>query len=64
MFGGEPCAGGVGGAEAVAINEAWEVTVWVFVVLIWTEIVFVIAWSSWTRVHAASAENGVYESVS
>ena len=59
VFGGEPCAGGVVGAEDVDINEAWEVTVWGFVSLIWTEIVFVIAWSGWTRVHAASDENGV-----
>ena len=60
MFGGEPCAVGVFGAEDVDINDYWEVTVWGFVSLVWTKIVFVIAWSGWTRVHAASDENGVY----
>ena len=59
MFGGEPCAVGVVGAEDVDIDEAWEVTVWGLVSLVWTEIVFVIAWSVWTHVHAASDENGV-----
>ena len=59
MFGGEPCAGGVVGAEDVDINEALEVTVWGSISLIWTKIVFVIAWSGWTRVHAASDDNGV-----
>ena len=59
VFDGEPCAGGVVGAKDVDINEAWEGIVWVFVSLIWTEIVFVIAWSGWRRVHAASEENGV-----
>ena len=59
VFGGEPCAGGVVRAEDVDIDEAWEVTVWGFVSLICTETVFVIAWSGWTRVHAASHENGV-----
>ena len=58
MFGGEPCAVGVVGAKDVDIDEAWEVTVWGFFSLVWTEIVFVIAWSEWTRVHAASDENG------
>ena len=59
VFGGEPCAGGVVEAEDFDIDEAWEVTVWGFVSFIWTEIVFVIAWSGWTRVHAASDDNGV-----
>ena len=45
VFGCEPCAGGVVGVEDVDIDEAWEVSVWGFVSLIWTEIVFVIAWS-------------------
>ena len=44
VFGGEPCAGGVVEAKDVDIEEAWEVTVWGLVSLIWTEIVFVIAW--------------------
>ena len=64
VFGGGPCAGGVVGAKDVDINEAWEVTVWGFVFLVWTEIVFVIDWSGWTRFRAASDENGVYESKS
>ena len=59
VFGGEPCAGGIVGAKYFDINEAWEVTVWVFVLLVWTEIVFVIALSGRTRVHAASDENEV-----
>ena len=59
VFGGEPCADGVVGAEDVDIDEAWEVTVWGFFLLVWTEIVFVIAWSGWMHVHAASDENGV-----
>ena len=59
MFGGEPCDVGVVVAEDVDIDEAWEVTVWVFVSLDWTEIVFVIAWSGWMRAHAASDDNGV-----
>ena len=59
MFGGEECAVGVVGAEDVDINEACEVNVSVFVSLVWMEIVFVIAWSGWTRVHAASDENEV-----
>ena len=59
VFGGKPCAGGVVGAEDVDIDEAWEVTVWGFVLLVWTEIVFVISWSEWTRVHAGSDDNGV-----
>ena len=61
VFDGEPCAGGVVGAEDVEIDEAREGIVWGFVSLIWTEIVFEIAWSGWRRVHAASEENGVYE---
>ena len=64
LFDGEPCAGGVVGAEDVDIDEAWEGNIWGFVLLIWTEIAFVIAWSGWRRVHAASDENGVYESTS
>ena len=64
VFGGEPCAGGVVGSEDVDMDEAWEVIVWVFLSLIWTEIVFLIAWSGWRHVHAASDENGVYESTS
>ena len=40
LFGGEPCAVGVVGAEDVEIDEAWEVTVWGFVFLVWAEIVF------------------------
>ena len=59
MFRGEPFDVGVVGDEDVDINEAWEVTVWGFVSLVWTNIVFVIAWSGWTRVHAASDDNGV-----
>ena len=59
VFDGEPCAGGVVGSKYVDINEGWEGIVWGFVSLIWTEIVFVIAWSGWTRVHAASDENGL-----
>ena len=59
MFGGETCAVGVVGDEDFNIDEAWEVNVWGFFLLVWTEIVFVIAWSGWTRVHAASDENGV-----
>ena len=59
VFGGEPCDGGVVGAEDVDIDEAWEVTVWGFVSLIWTDVVFVISWSRWTRVHAASDESVV-----
>ena len=59
MFGGEPCAVGVFRAEGVDIDEAWEVTFWGFVLLVWTEIVFVIAWSGWARVHTAYDENGV-----
>ena len=59
MFGGKPCAVGVVGAKDVHINEAWEVTVWGFVFLVWTEIVFVISWSQWTRVHAGYDDNGV-----
>ena len=43
VFGVEPCAGGVVGSEDVDIDEAWEVNVWGYVLLIWTEIVFVIA---------------------
>ena len=35
MFGGEPCAVGVVGAEDVAINEDWEVTVWGLISLVW-----------------------------
>ena len=64
MFEGEPCAAGVVGSKDVDIDEAWEVTVWGFVTLIWTEIVFVIAWLGWTSVQAASDENGLYESTS
>ena len=59
VFGGEPCAGGVVRDEDVDIDEAWEVTVWGFVLLVWTDIVFVIALSGWTRLHANSNENGV-----
>ena len=59
MFGGEPYAVGVFGAEDVEINEAWEVSVWGFVLLVWTEIVFLISLSGWTHVHAASDDNGV-----
>ena len=59
MLGGEPCAVGVVVAEDVDIYEAWEISVWGFVSLVWMEIVFVIAWSGWTRVHVASDENGV-----
>ena len=62
LFDGEPYAGGVVGDEEVDVDEAWEVNVWEFVSLIWTEIVFVIAWSGWRHVHAASDENDVYES--
>ena len=40
LFYGEPCAGGVVGAEDVDIDEAWEGTVCGFVLLIWMEIVF------------------------
>ena len=47
------------GAEDVDINETRERIVWGFVSLILTEIVFVTAWSGWTRFHAASDENGV-----
>ena len=61
LFYGEPCVGGVVGAEYADINEACEGIVWGFVLLIWTEIVFGISWSGWRRVHAASEENGVYE---
>ena len=56
VFDGEPCAGGVVETEDVNIDEAWEVIVWGFVSLIWTEIVFVIAWSGWRRIHTASEE--------
>ena len=59
VFGGEQCAVGVVGAKDVEIDEACKVTVWGFVSLVWTEIVFVTAWSGWRRVHAASDENGV-----
>ena len=59
MFGGEPSGVGVVGDEDVDIDEAWEVSFGVFVLLVWTEIVFVISWSGWRRVHAASDENGV-----
>ena len=59
MVEGELCTGGVVGAKDVDIYEAWEVTVWVFVSLVWTEIVFVIALSGRTRVHTASDENEV-----
>ena len=44
VFGGETCAGGVVGDRDFDIDEAWEVIVWGFVLLIWAEIVFVIAW--------------------
>ena len=63
VFGGEPCAGGVVRAKIFDIDEAWEVIFWRFVSLIPTEIVFVIAWSGWRRVHAASDDNDVYESI-
>ena len=59
VFDGEPCAGGVVGDEDVEIDEAWEGIIWGFVLLIWTEIVFVIAWLRWRCFHAASEENGV-----
>ena len=59
VFDGEPCAGGVLGAKDVDIDEAWEVISWGFVSLFWTEIVFVIDWLGWRRVHANSEENGV-----
>ena len=59
MFGDEPCAGGVVGAKYFDIDEAWEVTIWVLVLLVWTEIVFVTAWLGWMCVHAAYDENGV-----
>ena len=59
VFGYETCSGGFVVAEDVDIDDAWEVTVWGFISLIWMEIVFVIAWSGWTHVHAASDENGV-----
>ena len=59
MFGGEPCSVGVVGAKDVDINEAWEVTVWVFISLVWTDIVFVISWLGWTHVRATSGDNGV-----
>ena len=59
VFDWEPCAGGVVGDEDVEIDEAWEGIIWGFVLLIWTEIVFVIARSGWRRVHTASEENGV-----
>ena len=62
VFGGEPCAGGVVGDEYIDIDEAWELIVWGLVSLIWTDIVFVIAWSGWRRVHSASDENCVYDS--
>ena len=61
VFGGEPCAGGVVGADYVDIDEAGEVIIWGVVSLIWKEIVFVIAWSGWRRVHDDSDENGVYD---
>ena len=59
VFVGEPCAGGGVGAKDVDIDEAWKVTVWGLISLIWTEIVFVIAWSGWTHVDAAYDGNGV-----
>ena len=59
VFDGEPCAGGVVRAKYVDIDEAWEGIVWVFVSLIWTEIVFLIYRLGWRRVHAASEDNGV-----
>ena len=59
MFGGEPCDVGVFGAEDVDIDDTWEVTVWGFVLMVWTEIVFVIAWLGWTSVQAASDDNEV-----
>ena len=59
VFGGEPCDVGVVGSKEVDIDEAWEVTVWGFVSLFFTEIVFIIAWSMWTNGHADSDEKGV-----
>ena len=59
MFVGEHCDVGVVRSKDVDIDEAREVTVWGFASLVWTDIVFVIALSGWTRVHAASDENGV-----
>ena len=61
LFDGKPCAGGFVGAENVDIDESYEGIIWVFVSLIWTEIVFDTDCSGWRRVHAASEENGVYE---
>ena len=54
MFGGEPYAVGFVVTDDVDIGEAWEVTDWGFVLLVWTDIVFVRARSGWTCVHAAS----------
>ena len=59
VFGCKPCVGGVARPEDVDIDEAWEVTVWGFVSLIFTETVFVIAWSGWTHVHTDSDDYGV-----
>ena len=47
MFGGEPCAVSVVGAEYVDIDEVWELIVWGFVLLVWTDIVILISWSGW-----------------
>ena len=59
MFDGEPCVGGVDGAEDVEIDEAWEGIVWGLVSLILTEILLVIDRPGWRPVHADSEENGV-----
>ena len=43
-YDGEPCAGGAVGSRDVDINEACEGLIWGFFSLIWTEILFDIAW--------------------